>query len=295
MSSIHTSPDLPPQKGRWQRFRKRVIGGTVVAAATGLLLALTPGAALADDASTENIQYVALGDSYTSGAGAGSYDGLSCLRSDNAHPVLYANQIGADLDFAACSGATIPDVRNDQLSSLSAETDLVTLGIGGNDTGWVSVLLSCGTPFTGDCWDDIAGAEEYVQNQLPGELDAIYSEVSAAAPNADIVITGYPRLFNGENCSWLVDLSYEEQMALNDAADLLNDVIASAAGNHGFGFADVRANFDGHAVCDDQEYIHGLRAPIVKESFHPNADGQSMGYLPAVQSVLGATAEEVLA
>lgn len=291
MSSIHTSPDLPPSKGLWQRFRKRAIGGTVVAAATGLLLALTPGTAFAQEAPN----YVALGDSYTSGAGAGSYDGLSCLRSDNSHPVLYANQIGANFEFPACSGATIPDVRNDQLGYLNADTDLVTLGIGGNDTGWVDVLISCGTPFTGDCWDDIAGAEEYVQNQLPGELDVLYGEVRAAAPNADVVITGYPRLFNGENCSWLVDLSYEEQMALNSAADLLNDVVAGVAASHGFAFADVRSNFDGHVVCDSDAYIHGLRAPIVKESFHPNATGQSLGYLPALQAAAGATAEDVLA
>lgn len=272
--------------GRWQRLRRRAVGATVVTAAAGLTLALIPASASADDASIENTQYVALGDSYTSGAGAGDYDNLDCLRSDHAHPVLYADQIGADLDFAACSGATIPDVRSDQMGSLSADTDLVTLGIGGNDTGWVDVLISCGTPFTGDCWDDIDGAEDYVQNQLPGELNALYGEISEAAPNADVVVTGYPRLFNGDNCSWLVDLSYEEQMALNDAADLLNETISSAASSAGFSFADVRSNFDGHAVCDDVEYLNGLAAPIVKESFHPNADGQNLGYLSALQSTV---------
>ncbi|QSB05966.1 SGNH/GDSL hydrolase family protein [Natronoglycomyces albus] len=291
MSSVHTSPDRP--RSFWQRLRARALGATVVSAATGLLLALTPSGAFAQE--TAHINYVALGDSYTSGAGAGSYFDFGCLRSNNAHPRLYANQIGANLNFQACSGARIPDVRNNQMGALSPDTDLVTMGIGGNDTGWVDVLISCGTPFTGPCWDDIAEAEWYVQNVLPGELDALYGEIRAAAPNAQVGITGYPRLFNGDRCSWLVDLSYAEQMALNNAADLLNDVIAGVAANHGFTFIDVRPTFDGHVVCDRPTYIHGLRFPIVKESFHPNASGQSQGYLPQMTAALNSFVESASA
>ncbi|QSB05964.1 SGNH/GDSL hydrolase family protein [Natronoglycomyces albus] len=263
-------------------------GATVVAATAGLVLALNPAGAHAEEVSAQSVRYVALGDSYTSGAGAGagSYDGPDCLRSNNAHSVLWANRIGADLDFQACSGATIPDVRNNQLGALSPETDIVTIGIGGNDTGWVDVLIACGTAFTGECWDDIAAAEHYVRNILPGRLNSLYSDIRAAAPNTTIAVTGYPRLFNGDNCSWLVDLTYGEQMALNDAADLLNAVVAGAASRAGFSFVDVRSNFEGHVVCDDPSYIHGLRAPIVKESFHPNARGQNLGYFSAMRSML---------
>lgn len=265
---------VPSSRGgkTWRRFRN----ATLVAAIGGLVLAMTPSAAFADET-----EYVALGDSYSSGTGTRDYidDGSDCERSTLAHPYLYAEQIGADLDFQACSGALIDDVRNNQMGSLSDSTDLVTMGIGGNDTGWVDVLISCGTPFTGDCWDDIAEAEDFIENELPGQLDGLYGEISSAAPNADIVITGYPRLFNGDSCNWLVDLSYEEQMALNDAADMLTSVTSSAASDHGFTFVDVTDAFIGHAVCDDTEYLNGLSNPV-GESFHPNVEGHQLGYLP---------------
>lgn len=259
-----------------------------IAGAVGaLVLAFTPAAALAED---ESLQYVALGDSYSSGVGAGSYlhDSGLCFRSENAHPVAYADSIGAELDFQACGGATISDVQDNQIDALNEDTDLVTLGIGGNDTGWVGVLLTCALPFPLECWQQIDDAEDYVINEMPGELDAVYSDVREAAPNAEVVITGYPLLFSGVLCQLLVNIMPEEQERLNEATHTLNDTIAGVAAEHGFEFADVRDNFDGHAVCDDEEYLHGLTGPLVIESFHPNLDGQQQGYLPALEDAVSA-------
>lgn len=267
-----------------QRFS---MGAAIAGAIGALLLAFTPGAALADE---EPLQYVALGDSYSSGVGAGSYihDGTLCFRSDNAHSVTFAESIGAELDFQACGGATIPDVQNGQIDALSADTDLVSLGIGGNDTGWVGVLLTCALPLPPTCWDEIDEAEEYVLNEMPEELDSLYTDVREAAPNADVVITGYPLLFSGVQCQLLVDITPEEQERLNEATHTLNDTIAGVAAEHGFEFADVRDNFAGHAVCDEEEYLHGLTGPLVIESFHPNFDGQQQGYLPALEEAVSA-------
>src|SRR2546430_14220566 len=71
----------------------------------------------------EPAAYTALGDSYSSGVGTRSYfsDSGSCYRSPFAYPVLTANRIGAQLTFAACSGARIPDIQG-QIGSLSATT-----------------------------------------------------------------------------------------------------------------------------------------------------------------------------
>ncbi len=49
------------------------------------------------------------------------------------------------LAHVACSGARIPDVRANQLGALSADTNLVTISIGGNDAGFVDAR----TPFSG--------------------------------------------------------------------------------------------------------------------------------------------------
>ena len=55
-------------------------------------------------------EYVALGDSYSSGTGTGSYlaDGSECLRSPYAYPSLIAASGGHALNFRACSGADHP-------------------------------------------------------------------------------------------------------------------------------------------------------------------------------------------
>src|SRR5262245_24578488 len=85
------------------------------------------------------VNYVALGDSYSAGVGAGSYesDSGSCRRSDNAYPKLWANNRSpVSFKFVACSGARTDNVLNSQLSALTPDTTLVTITVGGNDAGF---------------------------------------------------------------------------------------------------------------------------------------------------------------
>ncbi|MCC3763838.1 SGNH/GDSL hydrolase family protein [Glycomyces sp. TRM65418] len=246
------------------------------------VMALTSGAAQA-----QTIEYVALGDSYASGVGTRSYidDGSGCSRSNAAYPALIADEIGADLTFAACSGATTGDLLAGQLGGLSDGTDLVTVTIGGNDTGWAGVVQKCAYPYPWTCTAEIAAAERFVREQLPAKLHAVYDAIATAAPNAEVVVLGYPRLFNGEQCNAITRISPAEQAALNDAADLLGDTIGTVAGSHGFQYVDVRDAFEGHAVCDDVEWINGLSYPII-ESYHPNAAGQRDGYYALLNALV---------
>ena len=79
---------------------------TACVAAIPLVFAATP-------ASASSVNYVALGDSYASGLGAGNYSGGSCDRSANAAAQLWANAHSpASFAFVACSGATTSDVIN---------------------------------------------------------------------------------------------------------------------------------------------------------------------------------------
>ncbi len=102
--------------------------------------------------------YVALGDSYASGEGAFSYLAGSNTKTDKCHRATggyaeqLAAQLGVSLDFAACSGATIPDFtavnaegngEQPQLDHLSEQTQLVTLSIGGNDAGFQPLITDC--------------------------------------------------------------------------------------------------------------------------------------------------------
>jgi lysophospholipase L1-like esterase len=246
-----------------------------------------------DQASAAAGPYTALGDSYSSGVGTKNYypDSGSCYRSPQAYPVQVAARIGAPLTFAACSGARVPDVLN-QLGSLSAGTAYVTVSVGGNDAGFADVITKCAYPWPWTCTGDITNANNYIRGTLPGALDNLYTQIRTRAPNARVVVVGYPRLFNGEECNALARISPSEQSALNQTADLLATTISGRATAHGFGFVDSRTAFTGHAVCDDVEWLNGLSNPVL-ESYHPNANGQTAGFTPLVQNKLTAAVPQV--
>lgn len=240
-----------------------------------LLLATTAPPAQADPG-IQDLDYVALGDSYTSGTGTREYFDDDCQRSEHAFPAQLAQQRGFTLSFDACAGARVDDVRNNQLANLTPDTNLVTVSAGGNDAGWADVITSCARPWPWTCWTDIDNAEEFIADQLPDLLGVLYRDIREAAPSAQVIVVGYPRLFNGETCNVIARISAEEQERLNAAADLLSETIEDAALAHGFEYLDARGPFTGHAVCDDEEWLNGVSNPI-GESYHPNREGHD-GY-----------------
>jgi lysophospholipase L1-like esterase len=251
-------------------------------ATTAALLTAAPPAPAAGPS------YVALGDSYSSGAGTRSYvnDGTPCQRSTYAYPSLLAAARGYTLNLRACSGAKIPDVTNTQLSALSGTTRYVTISVGGNDANFTGVLTECATPWwAGNCDGAIDTAQAFIRNTLPGRLTTLYAAIRSRATNAKVVVVGYPRIFMGEDCNALTWFSPAEETRLNQTADLLNSRLAAAASARGFSFANPTSRFVGHAVCDNPEWLNGLSNPI-SESYHPNRLGHSSGYAPLLDPVL---------
>ncbi|HEV2781633.1 MAG TPA: SGNH/GDSL hydrolase family protein [Actinophytocola sp.] len=231
------------------------------------------------------VNYVALGDSYASGTGAGSYgDSGSCLRSANAYAPLWASSHGATLSFVACSGAETADVLNGQVNALSAATNLVTISIGGNDAGFSDVVITCTTGSDSTCVNRVNQARAFAQTTLPGRLDAVYSAIRSRAPSARVVVLGYPRLFSAGFCWWF---STTKRNAVNGAANELSTIIAARAAAAGFTYEDTRDNFAGHEVCTSAQWINGINLGNLVESYHPNASGHSRAYLPALNGVTG--------
>lgn len=255
--------------------------------AAAITLTVT-GMATASAASTT---YVALGDSYSSGLGTGSYlnDGTACSRSSYAYPALDAVRLGLTLTLRACAGATVGDVRQTQLDALNGTTGYVTVTAGGNDIGFASVLTECAKPaWFSDCNGAIDAAVAVIGNQLPASLAGLYADIRAKAPNARTVVLGYPRLFNGADCHLLTWFSGAEMTRLNATADLLDSATAAAASAAGFAFVDPRATFTGHAVCSSSPWINNLTSPV-EASFHPNKAGHS-GYAAVLAPALSSTA-----
>ncbi|HEY1180008.1 MAG TPA: SGNH/GDSL hydrolase family protein [Phytomonospora sp.] len=250
------------------RFRTLAALSTMAVAASVSVLAATP-------AQASPLMYAALGDSYASGVGAGDYQsGNDCYRSAHAYPEQVAWQTAEALFFDACSGAKTADVSANQLGHLSGAIEHVTVGVGGNDIGFSSVLGACAGTDTALCLGAIEGAKAKIRDVLPGRLDALYTEIRSKATQAWIVVVGNPRLFNGTTCAASLAITPEEQSALNEAADKLAEATKAVATAHGFGFADPRAAFAGHEVCSADPYILGYVPGSNVESFHPNRAGQ---------------------
>ncbi|MEU2025268.1 SGNH/GDSL hydrolase family protein [Streptomyces sp. NPDC016469] len=250
----------------------------------GAVIALT-GAATANAASS--VDYVALGDSYSSGVGSGSYIGSSgdCKRSTLAYPSLWASaHAPASFSFTACSGARTGDVIANQLGPLNSSTDLVSISIGGNDAGFSDVMTTCVLQSETTCLNRIATARSYVDTTLPGKLNSVYDAIEAKAPAAHVVVLGYPRFYKiGGSC--VVGLSDKVRSAINGAADYLNAATAKRAADHGFSFGDVTSAFTGHEICSGSAWLHSLNWLNIGESYHPFAAGQSGGYLPVLNAL----------
>ncbi|MFF3318596.1 SGNH/GDSL hydrolase family protein [Streptomyces sp. NPDC003035] len=252
----------------------------------GAVLALT-GAGAAQAAETAALDYVALGDSYSSGVGAGSYDSASgnCKRSTKAFPVLWKNaNAPSSFAFTACSGARTGDVTSGQLGPLSTATDLVSLTVGGNDAGFADVMTTCVLQSEATCINRVNQAKAYVDTTLPGQLDAVYSAIRNKAPNARVVVLGYPRFYQLSG-SCVAGLSENERRAINGGADHLNAATAKRAADHGYTFASVVPAFTGHEICSGASWLHSVNWLNIGESYHPTAAGQSGGYLPSFRAV----------
>ncbi|MEW1719035.1 SGNH/GDSL hydrolase family protein [Streptomyces sp. NPDC093109] len=252
----------------------------------GAVLALT-GAASAHAAPTvAAVDYVALGDSYSSGVGSGGYDSASgdCKRTPRAYPALWATaNKPATFASTACSGARTSDVTAGQLTPLNSGTDLVSITVGGNDAGFSDVMTTCVLQSQATCLARIATARSYVDSTLPGRLDSVYTAIKAKAPAARVVVLGYPRFYKiGGSC--LAGLSDTVRTAINGASDYLNAATAKRAADHGFTFAEVAGAFTGHEICSGSAWLHSLNVLSVSESYHPTAAGQSGGYLPVFAS-----------
>ncbi|MCW2757273.1 MAG: putative secreted hydrolase [Nocardioidaceae bacterium] len=219
-------------------------------------------------------EYVALGDSYAAGVGGGD-ERDTCWRAEEGYPVLVARALGVDLAYDACIGATTADVLRDQVGDLGPATTYVTLTIGGNDLGFVPVLVSAAEPawFT-DSDTKIDAALRVLRTVLPGRLDQLYAAVREKAPDAKVVVAGYPRLFNGDDCSLLTFFSGHEMTRLDAAADELSAAIRDASERAGFTYVDVRARFRSHELCDDDSWLHGVSLPL-QGSFHPKPPGHA--------------------
>jgi lysophospholipase L1-like esterase len=256
--------------------RNRIVG----------LLALAAGVLVPAAVAAAQPQYVALGDSYSSGVGTRVFyeEPGECFRSPEAYGPKIAAKRGYTLSFQACSGAKTNDVNAKQLGPLSSTTSLVTITIGGNDAGFSNVIINCALYFF-TCGSAINEANEFIKNKLPGLLETTYNDIRARATTAKVVVLGYPKLFTKEGKTCNVNfLTSENEKKMNATAELLDSVIKTRVEAAKFTFVNPTGAFEPHEVCSSSEWLNGQSNPL-SESYHPNVSGQA-DFTTQVEGVL---------
>jgi hypothetical protein len=113
------------------------------------------------------------------------------------------------------------------------------------------------------------------------------TQIKTRAPNASVIVLGYPRLFSG-TCFAAFGITAAEVTAANSLADAIDNVTRTETAKYaGFTYKSAIAQFTNHGVCAGTPWLNGLNLAAVGDSYHPTAAGQSSGYAPLVRSVTG--------
>jgi lysophospholipase L1-like esterase len=253
--------------------------GALVSVSFTIVTAAAPAAVGADN-------YVALGDSFSSGVGTGSYTlSSSCRRGVYAYPWLVAQQrANTSLTFLACSGATTSSLMSTQIGAVVADTDIVTVTIGGNDIGFSDLIVQC---TLANCSTALDNTRSSLPVVLGPRLDAVYSAIRSRALSARAIVLGYPRIFSTASCFGTLGITSTERAKANQLADALDQLSSQRAAGAGVTFKSAIVPFTGHAVCSPSAWLNGLNFIRTIESYHPNRNGNSLGYAPLVRSVVG--------
>lgn len=234
-------------------------------------------------------EYAALGDSYSAGNGAFSTNlDFGCGRNTYAYPAVVAQaRPNTHLTFVACQGAVTDDVVNTQANSLTADTDYVSITIGGNDVGFAELIFNCAGSFSFNCGNAVNQTKAKITNELPAKLDRAYAAIRAKAPNAAVVVLGYPRLFGSKlTCAAANGISAQEAVWANEVADMLDSTVADRAAAAGFTYKSSIKTFANHDVCANTPYVNG-KSWSVADGYHPTRIGYADGMAPAVRAVIG--------
>lgn len=295
--------------------RARSLFVTAIAATASIAVA-TPASAATTPTYRE---YVALGDSWTAdvvffgldGPPTTEYVPLDCAQSNANYPKQVAAALGvAKFRDASCGSATtehftkpqslpLGGTNPPQFDRLTPTTDLVTVGIGGNDAGLADAVLTClnllpsttvlpglelPAPLGGSCKK--AWTAEGV-DQMSAQIKAAEPKVVAAlkgihkrSPKADVFLVNYLAAVHGPGCWPYIPMLNEDYVWVGQKLRELNAMLTRAAGKGGAQIVDTYRPTIGHEVCQwpTNRYVEALvplslNGPAVAVPFHPNSAG----------------------
>jgi lysophospholipase L1-like esterase len=243
-----------------------------------LLLVATACAPLPNPAHLQlppGARYVAMGSSFASGPLLGPPKPGSparCARTAANYPTLLAARLGLALVDVSCGGAATPHILGAwnelpaQIDSVTADTDLVTLSIGGNDLGYVSGLIaaSCraGAPYrsglntSGPCQQArVLTQEDYTRAEH--NLKEIVRQVTIRAPHAKLVLVQAVTLVPPMPCE-AVTLSPLDALASKAIGLRLAVITAKVARDSGAMILRSDLMSRQHTACSTDPWSNGM-------------------------------------
>jgi lysophospholipase L1-like esterase len=288
---------------RWEdrRVSRRNLALAISLALAGLLLAgctsgtaQEPGKGSRPTVGEERapLDYVALGDSYTAGPLISTVrsDPSACGRSTNNYPAFLAGWLGVrSYTDVSCSGATTAHLTRPQplygggaappqLDALSGRTDLVTVGLGGNDFGIFARLSSCAgaaSPGSGAraCPDDL-GALARDAARVRARLADGLRRVEARAPRARVLVVGYPRVLPDSGTCPALGVDPARAAEARRVVTRLEASVRGAADDADATYVDLTGPTAGHDVCaGPRAWIQGARFGPGGAPLHPLLPG----------------------
>ncbi|NEA32992.1 SGNH/GDSL hydrolase family protein [Streptomyces sp. SID13031] len=270
-----------------------------VLAATGLLVAGPLTATASAQAAAPPLVYVAMGDSYAAGSLVlPAKEVFTCARSAVNYASLIAKEVRpAEFRDVTCGAAQTTHFANPQpgiilgtaapqYDALSADTTLVSVGIGGNDIGLVGLAISCvnllpqGLGKSCKAANTAGGVDKLAQkiDAFAPTYGTVIEQIRQRAPHAKILMVGYPTGIKKGGCWPIVPVWGMDADYLQAALTRLNLRMAQQASAHGATYVDLATPSVGHDMCkgSSTRWIEGLIPSVPTNGLvplHPNAAG----------------------
>jgi lysophospholipase L1-like esterase len=264
----------------------------VAAVLTVVLVVLLGGLGTPDPDGPTYHHYVAMGDSFTAAPFVPLNDvAYGCNRSSNNYPHLVARALHIDdLKDRSCTGAQTIDLYGrrqrtadgqsvpPQFTALSADTDLVTVGIGANNGRLYARLATVCRKMTTICplYDERAALEAIVDSLQP-ELVSTLDQVRERAPNARVLLIGYPKLLPARgDCLRLPRMRPQDRATFRAINLRLRYEMRDSAKEAGVEFVDFYQASIGHDVCARHPWVQGrVGSRHHAAALHPLPSGQA--------------------
>ena len=274
------------------KFRSRAGGSALIV----LVLALA-GLAFAGPAQAASpVKYVALGDSYSAASGVLPPDPAApaqCLRSTLNYPHMLAEKTGARLTDVTCGAADTTHFFEEQypgvapqLDALKPDTELVTMTIGGNDSGvFINTILACGSAgllsagMGHPCQDQNGSKfEDTVRSKTYPSIVKALNAVHKKSPKARVAILSYPWITpKTGGCFPTMPVAEGDIPYVRSLQTTLNDAVGRAAKATGSIFVNLNGVSEGHDACKPigTRWVEPVLAGSNPVIVHPNALGES--------------------